>query len=374
MTWYINSLELSPSEGIYLTKEPELKPSEKHVSNTTWMGLDVDISNVQPQQTKHSFSGWCTSLSNLRKIAIYSAGIYNWNDDPDSVYLIYELSRRWKIKSLVLSNIVFQKEDEFSFDLDITLGTPRSEGYPARTSSGTLSGGNTSINGLINSGDVNSYFELGITGTYTSGANLTNPILTHSLLGYDIEVATKIHDTATFTFYSEGNKAKYYYLDPLTSGTLFTRNKESSTGVTFDTNHLDFANSSNMVFKYELLHPLISDPVLCLSISALSGDPVLQVSNDNTNWWDIDKSLVAGTRVNYPLTRISGSSTFYWRIVCDSNDSLTITRIEFTSWHNYSDSSPIPYIIAGATDDMVSISYSAGGGTYSLSWRDKFSI
>jgi len=370
--WYLNSLQLDPSSDIYITEAIGFKSSSKSDSTTSWSGTDISIRNIQPQPIKVSLKGFATTRTGWSNLMQYDSSNYNWNTDVDNVYLIEDLSRRWKVRKMSVSP-TFDR-NVLPFDIDLELDKISPEGYVENQATGTVTTSPTNITSLVNAGDKDTNFKsIAITGAYASGANLAYPILTQASVGYDLLVANVLLDTATFTFYDDLT-AKHYYLDTLTSGTKNTRNCNSSTNVTFSTDRLQIAASGELKYKLDLAHPLMQDPILTLSIENLVSDPILQVSPDDTNWWDVEKTLVGGNQIDYNLTKLAGYSTFYWRIVTDSGDSLDITRIELESWHNYSGQGNIPYLRKNSVSETLAATMSAGNLTYDIRYRNKYNI
>ena len=369
--WYINGFELGYANGIYLDKAPQMNPDHRYEIQSAWLGTRVKTTNIQAQATTFNFSGWADTEAHFQPLMKYTAHNYNWNLDLDDLYLIKDLNRRWKIKSMKISP-VFDPYD-YSFSIDMVVDKPSAEGMVSKEVSGTFSTSPESLAAMTNPGDLNTGFEeIVITGIY-SGANLTSPRLYHSTTGAYLAVAGVIFDGAVFTFYPDF-KAFYTYADTFVSADKFVRNKNASSCVTFSTDRLLFANSSSLTFYHSLTHPLSNDPVVTLTVPVMVGDPIIEVSPDGNNWWTIEKTIDIGVGIPYALTKMAGYSSFYWRIVCDSNDTMQLTKMIFESWHTYEDCYPPVEVQAGAIADLCNISFSAGSGTYSLKWRDLYSI
>jgi len=370
--WYLNSLELSPENGIYVTKAIPFQPSTKYDSSSAWMGTKVRITGVQPSPVKISLQGQCTTQTALRSLAKYDAGIYNWNQDPDNIYLIRDLARRWKIYSMeVTANF---DRDDYPFTITIITDKMAGEGFVQNAKTGTITSSPTDVTSFVNAGDQDTTFEsIKITGAYYGGGNLAGAKITQDLMDYVLNVADILLDTAYFTFLDD-YVAEHIYIDNLSSSTLFTRNKDSSTNVTYVTDHLAIANSGTLQYRFRLTHPTSQDPVLTLSLSGIVGTPKLEVSSNGTNWWETEKALISGNLVSYNLTKLAGNSDFYFRITTGATASVNISYIKLESWHKYSGQRPIPYLRANSVGDDMEISFTAGSLSYDFRYRDRWSI
>lgn len=371
-TFYFNALELSPSNNIYVTAAPSFDPGNSYESTTSWRGRTIRISDVQPKPTKVVLKGFCTTEAALRSIVKYDSQNYDWNTDSEALYLIKDLSRRWKIYSM---QVTFDYDwNTYPFTAIIVLNKVGGEGYVQTSKTGTSSSSPISIASILNAGDQDTFFDfIKITGAYSGGANLTSPAITQSTIGYVLNVADIILDTAYFEFYNDYT-AKHTYIDAFATTNGFTRNKNSSTNVTFDTDHLDIAASGTLQYRFRLLHPLLQDPVLTLTIPSMTGSPALEVSPDASNWWEAERTLTTGSREDYNLTKLAGYDDFYFRITTAAGEALSLSYMKLISWHNYSGQRPIPYIRPNSTSETMSISFSAGAVDYDLRYRDKWSV
>lgn len=152
----------------------------------------------------------------------------------------------------------------------------------------------------------------------------------------------------------------------------FNTNKYSSSNIAFGVNNLIFPHSSYALFKFDLGHPLQFDPSLTLSVSNLTGNPKIQVSKDNVYYWDIDQGISQGLLVEYILTKLSGSSTFYIKIYCEVSDSFQLTYMKLNSWHSISGEQPYLQVLAGAENDILICTLNSGKINYTFSYRDKY--
>jgi hypothetical protein len=372
-TFYLNSLELSPSYDIFITDPVPFDPSSSFETQSVWHGTRVNITDIQPKSTKVVFKGHCTTEAALRSIAKYSITNYNWNDDTENVYLIKDLSRRWKVYALDLNYEHSHPGMPFPFTMTLTLSEIGSEGYVQTSKTGSSASSPISVTSIDNAGDqITLYDSIKVTGSYSSGSNLISPKVEQYTIGYFFDIADVLLDTSYFEFYNDYT-AKHTYIDAFANTNGFTRNKFSSTNVTFSTNHLVVAGSGSLKYKFQLTHPLLVDPVLTLTTSSVVGSPVLEVSSDGTNWWECEKSLVAGSLIDYNLTKMAGYSNFFFRITTNSSSSLNIYYMKLVSWHNYSGQKPIPYLRTASTAERLDFTFSAGTLTYDVKYRDKWS-
>jgi len=372
-TFYLNSLELSPTYNIFITEAVSFDPSSSFETQSVWHGTRVNITDIQPKSTKVVLKGHCTTEAALRSLAHYHITNYNFNEDPEDLYLIKDLSRRWKIYALDLTYDHDHPGMPFPFTMALTLSEVGSEGYVQTSKTGSSVSSPISVTGILNDGDqINLYDSIKVTGGYSSGSNLTAPSMEQYTIGYFVDVADILLDTAYFEFYKDYT-AKHTYIDAFANTNGFTRNKFSSTNVTFSTNHLVVAGSASLKYKFQLIHPLLQDPVLTLTTSSVVGSPVLEVSSDGTNWWECEKGLVAGSLVDYNLTKMAGYSNFFFRITTNSSSSLNIYYMKLVSWHNYSGQKPIPYLRSASTAERLDFTFSAGTLTYDVKYRDKWS-
>jgi hypothetical protein len=370
--WYLNSLELSPENGIFVTKAIPFTPSTKYDSSSAWMGTKVRVTGVQPSPVKISLQGQCTTQTALRSLTKYDAGVYNWNQDPDNLYLIRDLTRRWKIYSMEV--VPTHDKDDYPFTITIITDKIAGEGFVQSTKQGTVISSPTDVMDLVNAGDQDTVLEsIKITGAYYGGANLAGAKITQDLMEYVLNVADILLDKADITFFDD-YVAEHIYIDNLASSTLFTRNKNTSTNVTYVTDHLAIASSGTLQYRFQLIHPTSQDPVLTLSLSGLTGVPKLEVSSNGINWWETEKALVSGGSIKYNLTKLAGSSDFYWRITTGATASINVSYMKLESWHKYSGQRPIPYLRANSVGDDMEISFTAGSLDYDMRYRDKWSI
>jgi hypothetical protein len=370
--WCLNSLELSPENGIFVTKAIPFAPSVKYDSTSAWMGTKVRVTGIQPSPVKISLQGLCTTQTALRSLTKYDAGTYNWNQDPEKLYLIRDLTRRWKIYSMEVDT-TFDKDD-YPFVITIITDKLAAEGIVQTSKTGTAIFSSTSVFDLVNAGDQDTYLEsIKITGSYSGGLNLTGAKITQSLIDYSLNVAGTLLDTAYITFYDDFI-AEHVYIDDLSSTYPFLRNTYSSVNVVYSTGELQIGNGGTLEYKFDLTHPLSMDPILTLSLSYLIGSPKLEVSWDGISWWETEKSLVAGNFVSYNLTRLAGSSLFYFRITTGAAVSLSVNYIKLHSWHKYSGQRPIPYLRANSVAEEFEISFTGGSLVYDFKYRDKWSI
>ena len=372
MTLQIGDLELSYSNGFIVYKDIDSPKAGDYRASAVLAGNRVYFDSTSPKATKFKIKVTCRTRSALESLMAYDIRNYYYPDEDDT-YLVEDSSRRWLIKSCFVS---FQYPGTVDIDCDVefVLTSPCSLGESLQQLSGTISSSPTSITPLVNAGNVNAPFtSIAITGKY-SAANLAAAKLTHNITGYDLEIADVLHDEAMITFYPDILYAVLVAADPVESITRMDRNKVSSANVTFDTDHLVFANSSSLVMRYQIGHPLLADPVLTLSISGLTSDPVLEVSNDGNYWWEVDRALENGDLQEYTLTKLAGLGDFRWRIVCDSGDSLNLSRYVLESYHSISGQRPLPYIQAAATDEALAATMSAGNMDYDVRWREKHSV
>ncbi|MCK9458855.1 MAG: hypothetical protein M0R80_04385 [Proteobacteria bacterium] len=373
-TFYLNSLELSPVNDIYITDAVQFDPSSSFETNSYWHGTKVTVLDIQPKSTKITLKGNCTTETALRLLAHYHITNYNWNDDTESVYLIKDLSVRWKIKSFDFSYEHSHPGMPYPFLINITLNEIGAEGYVQTAKTGSTNSSPVAVTSILNTGDQITLYDLiKITGGYYSGSNLMGSNVSQYTIGYDLNVADVLLDTAYFEFYNDYT-AKHTYIDSFATSDGFTRNKESSTNVTFSTNHLVIANSGSLKYRFRLTHPLLQDPVLTLTTATVIGNPVLEVSSDNTNWWECEKSITAGSQIDYNLTKLAGYSDFYFRITAGASDSLNLYYMKLISWHNYSGQKPIPYLRSASTAERLDLSFTAGSLTYDIRYRDKWSV
>lgn len=372
-TFYLGTLELSPTYGIYVTDAVTLDPSSDVDSNSFWHGTRVVVTDIQPKITKMTLRGHCSTDAALRSLARYHITNYNWNNDPDDVYLVKDLSRQWKVRALEFHYDHDHPGMPYPFTMTLTLSELGSEGYVLTSKTGSSASSPISVTSIVNAGDQDAlYSSVKIIGTYSSGANLTVPKVTHYSVGYYFDVADVLLDTAYFEFFDDYT-AKHTYIDSFNTTDGFTRNKNSSTNVTFSTDHLVIAASGTLQYRLSLIHPLLQDPVLTLSISSLVGSPKLEVSSDGAVWWECEKALVSGSLVNYNLTKLAGSSDFYFRITTAAGESLNVSYMKLISWHNYSGQRPIPYLRADSVSERLDLSFSAGTLGYDVRYRDKWS-
>jgi hypothetical protein len=366
------SIELSPSYGIYITDAVSFDPSSSFETQSYWHGTRVSITDIQPKPTKVVLRGHATTESALRSLAKYHITNYNWNENPDELYLVVDLSKRWKIHAFDFNYSHDHPGMPFPFSLTITLSEIGSEGYVLTSKSGSSASSPIAVTSIVNAGDQLALFDsILITGTYSGASNLISPIITHASLEYFIEVTDVLLDTAYFEFYNDYT-AKHIYSDAFVNTNGFTRNKNTSTNVTFSTDHLIIAASGTLQYKFQLIHPLLQDPVLTLTTDTVVGVPAIEVSSDGTNWWECEKALTSGNLIDYNLTKLAGSSDFYFRITTGASASLRLSYMKLVSWHNYSGQKPIPYLRAGTTEQL-NLSFSAGTLAYVISYRDKWS-
>jgi len=372
-TLYLNTLELSPTNNIYITDEPTFDPASSFEQNSTWRGTNVKITDIAPKATKIVLSGFCDTEAGIRSLVKYDVNNYNWNVDLESVYLIRDLSRRWKVSSMEVQYSL--NRETYSFSATLNLEKMGAEGYVLTSKTGSSASSPVSVTDVLNVGDLNSMFEyIKITGSYSSGANLTSPQITHSLLGYVLNVSDILLDSAYFEFYNDYT-AKHTYVDTLANTNKFTRNCNSSTNTTFDSNHLDIAANGVLQYRFRLKHPLLQDPILTLTTgSIVVGNPKLEVSPDGSNWWEVEKDFTAGSLVNYNLTKLAGYSDFYFRITTGASSSLSISYMKLVSWHDYGGQRPIPFITLGSYSETYVLSFSAGTLTFDMRYRDSWSM
>ncbi len=369
-TLYLNSLELSPTYGIYITEEPSFNSSANYESSSIWRGTRTYVSDISSKETKIKLKGFCNAESALRSILYYDSHNYNWNEDEDNVYLVRDLSRRWKV-SLIEIEYGLDRET-YSFTMNLVLEKYNPEGYVLSSKTGSSASSPISVTGIENGGDQNVLFEsIKITGTYSSGSNLTSPILTQYLIGNDLEIANVVFDTAEYEFYNNYT-AKYTYIDAFNTTDKFSRNKNDSTNATFDTDHVNITSSGELEYRFQLKHPLLQDPILTLTAS-ITGSPTIEVSPDGSTYWEVEKTFVSGSLVDYNLTKLAGYSDFYFKIVTGVSDSVALNYMKFVSWHDYSGQRPVPYIRPSSVEETYNLTFSAGTLDYDIRYRDNWS-
>ena len=370
MTLRIGSLDLSYANGYTVYKDLDVPKAGDWRASPVISGLRIYMDSVSPKATEFKIKVTCATRAALENLMFYDARNFDWtNEDP--VYLIEDSTRRWWIRALFVG-YQYPGSSNINCDVEMVVTLPASLGETLSQLADSITSSPTSITPLVNAGNQNTQFEsIGITGQYYGGANLAAAKLTHNVTGYDLEVADVLMDEAVLMFYPDLLYAYLSAADPIDSITRTDRNKLSSSGVTFSTDHLVFANSSSLVMRYQIGHPLLNDPILTLSIDGLTSDPVLEVSNDGNYWWEVDKALQDGTLEEYTLTKLAGLGDFRWRIVCDSGDSLNLSYYKLESYHSISGQRPLPYIQAGATAEALTATLSAGSFDYDIRWREK---
>jgi hypothetical protein len=369
---YLNSLELSPDNGIYINKAPTYRPGTKYDSSSAWRGTKVRINGIQSSPVKITLQGHCSTDAALRSLVKYDASVYDWNLDSEDLYYITDLRKRWKIYSMEVQ-ADFDKDDS-PFTITMITDKMAGEGFVQNAKIGTASSSPTNVTGFLNAGDQDTYFEsIKITGVYYGGLNCTSVKITQDLVAYVLNVADVLLDTAYMVFYDD-YVVNHLYVDPFASATLFNRNKNSSTAATFDYDHIDIGNSGEVKYRFRLTHALSMDPELTLSISNLIGTPKLEVSQDGTVWWEVEKVLANGALTKYNLTKLAGASDFYFRITTGATSSLTLSYMKVDSWHRYSGQRPIPYLRANSVSDDMEITFSGGHCTYDFRYRDRWSV
>jgi len=369
MSWRLNTLLLSSTNDIYVTEEPKFPTSPSVSTSLNSDGLTSRVTEYSNGVVKVSFGGTCISTTGVKNLMKYDSNNYDWTLDSEDVYLIKDLARKWKIGLISVNIDDNEKTSTFGFSMDVYLDSRYSKSYTQTIKSGTATSSPTSITGISQSGDKNSYFDsMEFTGVYADSNNTTSVSLYDGTLGYTLNIVDTLLDTATYTFYNDFT-AYHEYEDTFTSDTLFTRNKYESSNVTFGTNHLVFANSSYLTYKFELTHPLLQDPELFLNVTSLVSDPIIEVSPDNTTYWNIGRDMISGS-TNYPLDNLAGYSTFYVKITCDSGDSFNLNSLKIMSWHDYTGQKPILYIDTSGIDKSLTLSFSTGNVGYDIRYSD----
>lgn len=368
----LGDLELSEANGFYINDPLEFPSTGKFEENSIWRGQKVYISNISRNAVKGKISGKCNSRLSISNLLYYDVNNYDWNYDTEDIYLIEDNTRMWKIKMVSVS-IKPLISEYYEFEINLVVDDPSSEGITAKTSSGTITTSPTNITGLANEGDKISNFEsIQINGVYAGASNVKNINIRHYLTYYSLAVCNELLHGGVLYFYPKTSKMNHIYEDSLSVNTKFNYNTFSSSGVSFSTDKLIFGNSNYLIFKFDIGHPLQFNPILTLTILNLSGSPKVQVSKDNVYYWDIDQTLQNGTLIDYVLTKLSGQSTFYVKIYCGASDALHLTYLKLNSWHSISGQQPYISITAGAINDILNCTLTAGSFTYVLTWRNKY--
>jgi len=372
MTYTLGALELSYANGYVVYKDVESARAGDWRASAAWSGLKIYIDSIAPKAREFTLEVNCNTRSAFEALMFYDISNFNWSTEDDT-YLIEDSTRRWRVRGCFIG---FKRPGITNIDctVKLLLDKPNSFGETINQKSGTISSSPTSITGLTNGGNVNAPFtSMAMTGKY-SAANLAAAALAHNITGYNLAIADVLHDEAVLTFYLDDMYAALAAVDPVESITRTDRNKLSSSGVTYASENLVFANSSSLVMRYQIGHPLLSDPILTLSVNTVVGSPTLEVSNDGNYYWEVDKALVAGDLEEYTLTKLAGLGDFRWRLLCGAGDSFKLSRYLLESYHSISGQQPLPYIQADATDEELEATLSAGNMDYDIRWRDKYSV
>ena len=368
----IGDLELSEENGFTVVDPLEFPSTGKFEENSIWRGQKVYISNISRNAVKGKIGGRCSSRLSISNLLYYDVNNYDWNYDTDDVYLVEDNTRMWKLKMVSVATKPLISE-YFEFEINVIVDDPSSEGITAKTSSGTITTSPSNITGLTNEGDKGANFEsIQINGVYAGASNVKNINIKHYLSFYSLAACNELLHGAVLYFYPKTGKMNHVYEDSFSVTTKFNYNRFAYSGVTFSTNKLVFINSSYLIFKFDIGHPLQFSPILTLTILNLSGSPKIQVSKDNVYYWDIDQGLQNGTLIEYVLTKLSGQSTFYVKLYCGASDALQLTYMKLNSWHSISGQQPYIQVTAGSVNDILNCTLTAGNFTYVLSWRNKY--
>jgi hypothetical protein len=373
MTYVLGLLTLSYSNGYIINKELKSPKAGGYKASYGMGSLKTYVDSVYPEVREFQFNISCSSRIALLNLFYYDISNYDWQNSS-AIYLVEDSTRRWRVYGCFIE---YNKSDNLRYDCVVTLllSAPASLGETEHQKAGSATSSPTTIEGFSNAGNVSApLISVEITGKYAGGANLTAAVLAHDVLGYDIEIADVLMDEALMTFYPDDLYCKLVASDPVESITRTDRNKLSSSGVTFSVDSLVFANSSSLVMRYQIGHPLLNDPVLTMSVTDIVGTPLLEVSNDGNYWWAVDKDIVAEEMSEYTLTKLAGFSDFRWRLSCGAAASMKLGYYSLLGYFSISGQRILPYIQAAATDEDLSLTFSAGNATYDIRWRDKYAV
>lgn len=375
MSYSIGSVTFSKANHIWLHDTKGWPDHYDYSTLSAWRGGKAYIGDHRSKEVIVQWTGIADTRAALVTLAAYDVNNYDWNEDASDLYLS-DGTQQWKIYGLGLAYrpmVDASQANVFAFTLNLILSSIASKGLTKHTKTGTATSSPTTVTGFANSGSKDAAFDLVKFGGIYSGGNLTSPQIAHGTTGAVLQIADVLLDGADFSFL-EDYIAHHSSVDPLSNTNRWGYNKSASSGVTFSVDHLVFANTSYLKFRYRLLHPLIQDPVLTLSVSNLVGTPVLEVSTDDVNYYLV-ANIVAGALIDYTLPKLIGYDEFYWRITCNASDSMDLDYYGLDSWHSYSGQTPVPVISDGATNESIVITKAAGGNaTYDFEWYDNSMI
>lgn len=193
------------------------------------------------------------------------------------------------------------------------------------------------------------------------------------------EIANSILSGATYRINRNGT-GYIDYEDDLTTEKYLSDAYDIS-GVTYDSinNELDIADEGYIEWSIDTKYPVAGIPTITAQIEVTAGTPTIQISEDGSNWFDIDTAIVNDTLTEYQLVstnnvNLKGRTILWIRLDCAGASTNTCTLKSFAFYCDMvTIHAQIPEIIKGVTntfrlDQDVGSAISC---SIQLEWRDR---
>jgi hypothetical protein len=193
------------------------------------------------------------------------------------------------------------------------------------------------------------------------------------------QIANAILSGATYKINRDGT-GYIQYADDLTTEKYLSDAYDIS-GVTYDSvnDELDVADDGYIEWSIDTKYPVAGIPTFTAQIEVTAGAPTIQISEDGSEWFDIDTGIVNDTETEYQLIStnnlsLKGRTVLWVRLDCTgaSTNTCTVKSIGFHT-DMVTVHAQLPEIVKD-TSNTFRLDQDTGSAiacTITLDWRDR---
>jgi hypothetical protein len=193
------------------------------------------------------------------------------------------------------------------------------------------------------------------------------------------QIANAILSGATYKINRDGT-GYIQYADDLTTEKYLSDAYDIS-GVTYDSvnDELDVADDGYIEWSIDTKYPVAGIPTFTAQIEVTAGAPTIQISEDGSEWFDIDTGIVNDTETEYQLIStnnlsLKGRTVLWVRLDCTGTSTNTCT-VKSIGFHTdmVTVHAQLPEIVKD-TSNTFRLDQDTGSAiacTITLDWRDR---